>query len=66
MRYLQLSSIRDFRKTLRQLTAEFNLPRKDLKKVGRLTVARALSRTGLLGQVAPVKPLLRPINIKNA
>lgn len=64
VRYLQLNSTRDRRKTLTELTAEFNLSRKTHEKVGRSTVARALSLAGLRGRVAAKKPLLRPINVR--
>jgi len=62
IRYLALISIRDRRKTVVELTNEFNIGRG--KTVSRRTIARALVRSGLYGRVAARKPMLRKANIK--
>ncbi len=60
--YLALCSVRNRRKTVRQLTTEFNAGRD--KPVSRRTVLRALAKAGLNGRIAARKPLLRKANIK--
>lgn len=60
--YVKICSLRDRRKTLSLLTAEFNL--KNVVKVSMATIRRSLRSRGLIGRVAAAKPLLRKPNIK--
>ena len=60
--YLKINSLRDRRKPLNLLTAEFNLTKPF--KVSITTIRRSLKSRGLIGRVAAAKPLLRKANIK--
>ncbi len=60
--YVKINSLRDRRKTLNLLTAEFNLTKPF--KVSISTIRRSLKSQGLIGRVAAAKPLLRKANIK--
>ncbi len=60
--YVKINSLRDRRKTLSLLTAEFNV--QNPVKVSLATIRRSLKSRGLIRRVAAAKPLLRKANIK--
>ena len=55
-------SLRDRKKTVPQLTEEFNISRDYPVSIS--TIRRSLKASGLNGRVAVKKPLLRPQNVK--
>lgn len=61
-RYVKLLSLRDRRKTVPEITAEFNIGRNT--PVSNSVIRRSLKKSGLNGRVAAKKPLLRPQNIR--
>lgn len=61
-RYIKLLSLRDRKKTVPQITAEFNIARD--RPVSTLTIRRSLKQCGFNGRVAAKKPLLRPQNVR--
>lgn len=61
-RYLVLNSVRDRRKTVTELSAEFNLGRE--KPVSRTVIRNYLRVGGMNGRVAAKKPLLRKANMR--
>ena len=60
--FIKVCSLRDRRRTVRELCEVLNVSRK--KRVGLTTVRNAFKKCGLVGRVACRKPLLRPNNIK--
>lgn len=64
VKYLRLASLRDRKKTARELRDECNKLLPKIEQVSRSTVSRRLCENGLYGRVAVRKPLLREVNVR--